>query len=524
MPPIEFHIPFVTDKRVELQPGEVLVTCDPMRITTILGSCVAVCIYDKQLKIGGMNHFLLATAPSKQDEISSPNKYAKNSILSLLKEFKKSGSNPKDLVVKIIGGANIGASETSSISASVGRDNIAAAKSILSSFGVAITSEEVGGYRGRRVELDTATGAIRFQRFRESESEKSKKRIRVLIIDDSKTMRMILRKLIESSVNCEVCGEAEDAAQAILIRKKTKPDVITLDLNLPGMDGVSYLKQYMPVDPVPTIIVTSYASAESPQVLEALAAGAFEHVGKQNCDSASYGERLLSLITSAANSTVKTSTNKSPSRLLHVAVPIEKLNKQLVVMGASTGGTEALRVVLQSFPSNMPPILIVQHIPPVFSKAFADSLNSTCKMRVKEAEAGDLVEPGKIFIAPGGKHMKLTSAGSTMRIEITEDPEVNRFRPSVDYLFNSVRSVLDKRKDLSTTAVLLTGMGCDGAEGLLKLRQAGVETIAQDEATSVVFGMPREAIERGAAKQISPITEVAPKVVDIVNRQAKKHG
>jgi two-component system chemotaxis response regulator CheB len=522
MKPIEFNIPFVTEKRIELQPGEVVVTSEPMRITTILGSCVAVCIFDRKLKISGMNHFLLAQPPSKEDEQNFPHKYAKTAILELLRRFKKAGSHPRDLDVKIAGGANIGGGPDSSIPAAVGKDNIETTRRILAGFNLNITAEDVGGFRGRRIELNTTTGELRLQRFKESEAEKNKKKIRVLIIDDSKTMRMILKKVIESSPDCEVCGEAEDVSQAILIRKKIKPDVITLDLNLPGLDGASYLKQYMPTDPVPTLIVTSYSSTDSPQVLEALAAGAFDHVGKQNCESQAYAENLLSLVRAANESRGKSKLNANTSKLLTVMLPNEKLSKNLVVMGASTGGTEALRVVLQSFPANMPPILIVQHIPPIFSKSFAESLNQTCKMRVKEAESGDLVEPGRIYIAQGGRHMKLVSTGMTMRLELTDEPEVNRFRPSVDYLFHSVRSVLDKRKDLKTTAVLLTGMGCDGADGLLKLRQAGVETIAQNEATSVVFGMPREAIERGAAKHILGITEVAERVVTIINTSHRK--
>jgi two-component system chemotaxis response regulator CheB len=336
---------------------------------------------------------------------------------------------------------------------------------------------------------------------------------------------MILKKIIDNTPGFKVIAEAESASAAILARKKEKPDVITLDINMPGMDGVTYLKQYMPVDPVPTVIVTSYSAADSPHILEALKHGAFDHLGKPAMnDLASYGETLVDTLRAAHSNKGKVKLKNIFTRTLVLSAPQKSLEKSLIVIGSSTGGTEALRVVLKSFPANTPPILIVQHIPPVFSRTFAESLNESCAMKAKEAESGDLVENGRIYVAPGGRHMKIIGTGNMMRIELTDDPEVNKFRPSVDYMFRSAHSLMAKRKDLHVIGVLLTGMGADGAEGLLELRKAGAETIAQDEETSVVFGMPKEAINRGAAKYVSAITDVAGKVVEILNRVGKSHS
>ena len=553
--PIRINNPFDANSKLELQPGEFYVAHEPTLLTTVLGSCVALCIFDRRLGIGGMNHFLLPKPQTTSDSNDNPYKYANHCIPALLKEFKKAGSNPTDLDIKILGGANIFDSNAESFSSAVGRENIAAARTILQLFGMAISGENVGGDQGRRVELNTATGELRFQKLHSkqtgsqtgsqmgsqtgsqmgshaashkspanSKELKNKGPIKVLIVDDAKPMRMILRKIIDATPGFKVIAEAESAAEAILARKKERPDVITLDINMPEMDGVTYLKQYMPVDPIPTVVVTSYSAADSPQVLDALAHGAFDHLGKPTMsDMDAYSELLIETLRAANANKGKSRLKTTSIKQLTINNPSPILDKTLIVIGASTGGTEALRVVLRSLPANTPPILIVQHIPPIFSRTFAESLNESCAMRSKEAAHGDLVERGNIYVAPGGLHIKLVGAGTTLRIETNDEPPVNRFRPSVDFMFHSVRDVMQKRKDLRVIGVLLTGMGADGAEGLLALRKGGAETIAQDEATSVVFGMPKEAINRGAAKYITGVTEVGPKVVEIVNRLGRSN-
>ncbi len=523
--PIKINNPFDPTTKLEIQPGEFYIAETPMLLTTILGSCVALCIFDRVKRIGGMNHFLLPTPQTEIDKNDNPNKYASHCIPALLKAFKAAGSHPRDLDIKILGGSNIFDGSATSFSSAVGRENIAAARHILQKYGLTISGENVGGERGRRIELNTHTGEIRFQKLNVVDTDKRKNIIKVLIVDDAKPMRMILKKIIDNTPGFKVIAEAESASAAILARKKEKPDVITLDINMPGMDGVTYLKQYMPVDPVPTVIVTSYSAADSPHILEALKHGAFDHLGKPAMnDLASYGETLVDTLRAAHSNKGKVKLKNIFTRTLVLSAPQKSLEKSLIVIGSSTGGTEALRVVLKSFPANTPPILIVQHIPPVFSRTFAESLNESCAMKAKEAESGDLVENGRIYVAPGGRHMKIIGTGNMMRIELTDDPEVNKFRPSVDYMFRSAHSLMAKRKDLHVIGVLLTGMGADGAEGLLELRKAGAETIAQDEETSVVFGMPKEAINRGAAKYISAITDVAGKVVEILNRVGKSHS
>jgi two-component system chemotaxis response regulator CheB len=344
----------------------------------------------------------------------------------------------------------------------------------------------------------------------------SSKKFKILIVDDSKTIRNILLKIFSSDPQLEVCAMAEKPSEVESLIKKFKPDVITLDIHMPEMDGVSLLKMIGPKYNIPTIMISSISIAEGPLVLEALENGAIDYIQKPEASE-------IKNVTPLIIEKVRTAAMANTSRFsrIHKSSPAQKKYfselTSLIVLGSSTGGTEAIREIITALPDQIPPMLIVQHIPAVFSAAFAKRMNELCPFEVKEAEDGDEVYANRILIAPGGKQMKLVYKSGKASVEINDDEPVNRFKPSVDYLFLSVA----KNIFTSTIAVILTGMGKDGAKGMLELRSLGVRTIAQDESTSVVFGMPREAIAIGAAEYVEPLSEIAERIVSLSKEKSK---
>ncbi len=298
-----------------------------------------------------------------------------------------------------------------------------------------------------------------------------------------------------------------------------KPDVITLDIHMPELSGVELLRAYLPKNPIPTIMLSALTPSDGPEVLQALELGAVDYVQKpSSTELPLVGPMLREKIKAAATARVQ-SARGTPSGIRSFSGQIALDTEALVLMGASTGGTEALREVLARLPEQVPPILIVQHIPPVFSKAFAERLNGLCAFEVREAVDGDVLRPGLALVAPGGYQMKVTQApDGALRVRVEDTAPVNRHKPSVDVLFESATRVTGVKKKL---AVLLTGMGADGAKGLLALRNEGAHAIAQDEASSVVFGMPREAIKLGAAKEICSLTEIPRVMQDLLRKKER---
>ncbi len=333
-----------------------------------------------------------------------------------------------------------------------------------------------------------------------------KKKVKVLIVDDSKTIRNLLNKMLSSDPGIEVCGEASLPSEVEALIKHHKPDVLTLDIHMPEMTGVELLKIIGKKYNIPAIMVTSISMEEGPLVLEALENGAFDYIQKPDMkEIAVVRPILIEKIKEAAES------SKSMSQISKIGAKAAKdFNlDSLIVLGSSTGGTNAIKDILVKFPKNIPPMLIVQHIPPVFSKAFADRMNSLCPFTVVEAQDGDTLEKNKVLVAPGGKQMKLVNQGGTLRVQINDDAPVNRFKPSVDYMFNSTVDVCKKKHVVS---IILTGMGKDGARGMLALKNAGALTIAQNEESCVVYGMPREAVEIGAAIAVEHKDDIAAKI------------
>lgn len=347
--------------------------------------------------------------------------------------------------------------------------------------------------------------------------KKAGEKIKVLIVDDSSTIRNILSKIFKSDPELEVCAVAEKPSVVEKLIEEHSPDVITLDIHMPEMDGVTLLKKIAPKYHIPTVMITSISISEGPIVLEALEYGAVDYIQKPEV---ALLDRLTPIIIEKIKTAAKANVSKNKSQVESIKkskVSDEFDMDSLVLIGASTGGTEAIREILAMLPHQIPPMLIVQHIPPVFSAAFAKRMNEICPFEVKEAEDGDEIRPNRVLVAPGGKQMKLEYKNKRSYVVINDDEPVNRFKPSVDYMFLSAAKCLYTH----TVAVLLTGMGKDGAQGMLALKKAGVRTIAQDEKTSVVWGMPREAVNLNAAEYVEPLDQIAEKIVKLTHEKHK---
>lgn len=326
--------------------------------------------------------------------------------------------------------------------------------------------------------------------------------IRVLVVDDSATVRKILSTVIGECKDLELVGVASDPYIARDMILHLKPDVITLDIEMPKMDGLTFLKKIMKYHPIPVIIVSSLGQASISNALEAMRHGAVEVMAKPSGPNSigHLGYELPGRIRAAAQS-------KRVPTALDAPVPKAAGFHEcggLIALGASTGGTEAIERILLEMPPNSPPIVVVQHIPKLFSTAFATRLDRHCKIAVKEAQDGDALLPGQALLAPGGAHMLVRRSSGGLATVLKDGPLVSYQKPSIDILFKSLAEAAGRH----CAAALLTGMGSDGAQGLLKLRQAGARTIAQDEATSVVYGMPREAVKIGAAECVLPLDSI----------------
>jgi len=352
--------------------------------------------------------------------------------------------------------------------------------------------------------------------------------IRVLIVDDSAIVRKILSEALAGEPDLVVVGTAPDPYVARDKILALRPDVLTLDIEMPRMDGLTFLKKLMHFHPLPAVVISSLAQPSCRAAVEALELGAVEVLAKPG-GPYSVGElrhTLAAKIRAAAAARVRRPAPPAAQPLPAAGFEAEGraarpaiANDAVIAIGASTGGTEAIAAVLQRLPKSSPGVAIAQHIPPHFSRAFANRLNEICALEVKEAEDGDPLRPGTALVAPGDFHMLLRKAGGGYAVQVKTGPRVCYQRPSVDVLFSSVADAAGNR----AIGVLLTGMGADGAHGLLKMRQAGARTIAQDEETSVIFGMPREAIALGAAEQVLPLGSIAQGVVTAGCRPPPAH-
>jgi two-component system, chemotaxis family, protein-glutamate methylesterase/glutaminase len=349
-------------------------------------------------------------------------------------------------------------------------------------------------------------------------------KIKVLIVDDSAVVRQALTAVFSSDRDIEVIGTAADPYYAAQKIQKDIPDVITLDIEMPRMDGLTFLKKLMHQHPIPVVIISSLTARGTETGMKALEFGAVDIITKPQLSSREFYEeskiRLCDVVKAAAHAKLRKLDNRqmatpikvepkySADAMLPKTIPnhsMIKTTEVVIAIGASTGGTEALKELLEVLPADSPGIVIVQHMPEVFTRSFAQRLNEICKISVKEAEDGDTVIRGRALIAPGNKHTLLKRSGAKYYVEVKDGPLVNRHRPSVDVLFRSTARYAGN----NAVGIIMTGMGADGAKGLLEMKEAGAKTAAQDEKSCVVFGMPKEAIKLGAADKILPLNQLA---------------
>lgn len=344
--------------------------------------------------------------------------------------------------------------------------------------------------------------------------------IKVLIIDDSAMIRKVFEQELSKDPEIEVVGTAPDPFVGRDKIVYLKPDVITLDIEMPRMDGLTFLEKLMKHYPLPVVVVSSLAKRGGDVALKAMELGAVEVLCKPGSaySVGDMSEQLIEKVKAAAQVTVsKRSDIGSSSSVTTSSAPMAsigvKTTNKIIAIGASTGGTEALKEVITKLPANTPPVVVVQHMPQNFTKAFADRLNQLSQVQVKEAEDGEYLSTGKVLIAPGNKHMEIRRSGINYYVTLFDGPMVFHQRPAVEILFNSVAQYAGQ----NAVGAILTGMGKDGAQGLLNMRKAGAATVAQDERTCIVFGMPKEAIDIGAAQVIKPLPQIAQTLLDFCN-------
>lgn len=332
------------------------------------------------------------------------------------------------------------------------------------------------------------------------------KKIKVLIVDDSAVVRQSLTAILSADKNIEVVGTASDPYLAVDQIAKQVPDVVTLDIEMPRMDGLTFLRKLMSQHPIPVVVISSLTAAGTETAILAMEFGAVSVLKKPSAQSDLRGEAahiIIDAVKDAAKANVRRHRASKPLAEKISKGPykesLAQTTNKVVAIGASTGGTEAILDILKALPADAPGIVVVQHMPEMFTRSFAQRLDGLCKISVKEATHGDSVLTGRALIAPGNKHMKLRRSGARYYVELNDEPHYNRHRPSVDVLFHSVAQYAGA----NAIGIILTGMGADGAKGLLEMKEAGAFTIAQDEESCVVFGMPKEAIKIGAAGKIT---------------------
>jgi two-component system chemotaxis response regulator CheB len=353
------------------------------------------------------------------------------------------------------------------------------------------------------------------------------KKIGVMVIDDSAVVRQVVKQALDMDPSIEVIGAASDPLFAMQKMRERWPDVIVLDIEMPRMDGLTFLKKIMAEHPTPVVICSSLTTKGAETTLQALSAGAVTIITKPTAKLKQFLEdssnQLIGAVKAAARANVSRLVPKAitpaaavPPKLTADAIlsapgsgAMAQTTERVIAMGTSTGGTQALEAVLTALPRMVPGIVVVQHMPEKFTASFAERLNSLCQVEVKEAQNNDRVIPGRVLIAPGGRHMLLKRSGAQYLVEVVDGPLVSRHKPSVDVLFRSVAKAAGK----NAIGIIMTGMGDDGAHGMKEMFDVGAHTIAQDERTCVVFGMPKEAIKLGGVQEVLPLEAIPDSII-----------
>ena len=348
-------------------------------------------------------------------------------------------------------------------------------------------------------------------------------RIKVLVVDDSALIRKLMTEIINSAPDMMVVGAAADPYAARELIKTTDPDVLTLDVEMPKMDGLDFLEKLMRLRPMPVVMVSTLTERGSDVTMRALELGAIDFVAKPRLEIAKGmtdgAEAIIERIRTAAKARVQRSAPTRPGDVPAAIGNRRVSTEKLIIIGASTGGTEALREFLTQLPPDSPGVLVTQHMPAGFTEAFARRLDGLCKITVKEAEHNERVLPGHAYIAPGAQHLLVKRSGANYVTALSDAPPVNRHKPSVEVLFRSAATVVGP----NAVGIMMTGMGKDGAQAMLEMKDAGAYNIAQDEASCVVYGMPREAVAAGAVHEIVPLREIAARVFTHLGASSK-HG
>lgn len=354
--------------------------------------------------------------------------------------------------------------------------------------------------------------------------------IKVLIVDDSALMRALLTEIINGAPDLEVVGSAPDPIAAREMIKALNPDVLTLDVEMPRMDGLDFLDRLMRLRPMPVIMISSFTAAGSEVTLKALELGAVDYLAKPRAENISmlqdYADDIRDKIRAASGARVKSAARTAapaappPPIQARGTFSSRLLADKIVAIGASTGGTEAIKDVLCGLPEEMPPILMVQHMPETFTASFAKRLDTVSRLKVIEVQGGERLQPGTAYLAPGHSHMRVRKSGGGYVLDLSQEEPVNRHRPAADVLFWSVAEQVRQ----NAVGVILTGMGKDGAQGLLSMRQAGSWNIGQDQASCVVYGMPREAAEVGALDEVAPLADIAGCIMARLHALDKRSG
>jgi len=364
-------------------------------------------------------------------------------------------------------------------------------------------------------------------------------KVKVLIVDDAAVMRKVLTEILSSSSQIEVVGTAADPYIAREKIKLLNPDVLTLDVEMPKMDGITFLKNLMRLRPMPVVMISTLTEDGADVTLEALASGAIDYISKPKSDFEhsinDYANDIIEKVLTASRvnvrkierriksvETMKVSPRYSVDAIIKdsASTVFKNTTDKFIAIGASTGGTEAVKEVLMGLPSDIPGIVIAQHIPASFSSSFARRLNEYSNLRVREARDGDQIQPGHAYLAPGDKHLIIKRTGAKYVCVLNDGPEVNRHKPSVDVLFRSVA----QSAGANAMGVMLTGMGADGAQGMLEMKKAGAYNVAQDEKTSVVWGMPGAAVKLGAVSKELPLESMAKEIINFSSKAAHKRS
>ena len=531
--------------------GEIAISFGNEILKTEVGSCLAYCVWDRVLKIAGISHFSIPYKGKSSRLMIA----GEESIIDLLRRFKKEGSLPVNLIVKIVGGAHV----VHSIDNDFPDKNVEVAEKISHQLGIKITAKAVGGTTGYVLKFDTNNGELHLRKIiqnnhqirsnpyrskvikypttikknsienetirKESFSSKTEhspaKKISILIVDDSKVMRNLLKKMINDDHRFEIFNIADSAKSAEKTMEKSQPDVITLDINMPEMDGIAYLDEMLSKRKIPVIVISGAGKEGGHLALRAIESGAIDFMEKPDLkELKKFKIDLLDKLSAAFRVDSKHLTQyKNEHTINKITSAARYFPAKIILIGASTGGTIALKKILTMLPNNIPPILIVQHIPPGYSKSFAESLDNILPFDVKEAEEGDLIVANRVLIAPGGRHMKICLKGSELKVDLQDTTPHKKHCPAVDILFHSA-----VEKGSNAIAVILTGMGSDGADGMLALKNAGAVTIGQDEATSTVYGMPKKAKELDAITWELPLPDIPEKVIACASISWKTHA